>query len=106
MAPTTVAPVRPTLPPGNGPGLLAVSPASGAAGQQVTLTGRNLFSSSGLIIVRFGSAEAGVSCPVRTTCEVTVPSQPGTGAGKPTSVAVTLTTDSATTNPVIFTYTG
>lgn len=75
----------------------SMSPASGTAGQTVTLTGSNLFSASGLIMAHFGAATAPVSCPTQSRCTATVPS----GSG---SVLVTITTDRGTSRPVRFTY--
>jgi IPT/TIG domain len=92
------------VPPGPGPTLTALSPTSGAAGQQVTLTGRNLFSGNGQIIVRFGTVQAAVACPDRTTCHASVPRQSFNGPAKPTKVQVTLTTDTGTSKPAVFTY--
>ncbi len=93
---------HPTLPAGNGPALTAISPAAGVAGQEVTLSGRNLVSSNGVIVVRFGATQARVVCPTQTTCQATVPSQVFTGSSRATTV--TLSTDRATSKPVVFTY--
>jgi hypothetical protein len=89
---------------GDGPAITDFSPTSGAAGQKVTLTGRNLYSANGQIILRFGSVQAAVACPDRTTCHATVPRQSFNGPAKPTRVPVTLTTDTGTSKPAVFTY--
>ena len=101
---STPAPAAPAAPPTAGrPQLTQVSPASGVPGQRVTLAGAGLFSSSGLIIVRFGSAQAPVVCPNQTTCQATVPDTPGsppTGAQE-----ITVSTGAGTSNALTFTYT-
>jgi IPT/TIG domain len=91
---TTTAP-----PNGNTPDLVSVTPSSGQAGDQVTLSGSGFFSGSGMITVLFGQVSAGVSCPTRNVCQATVPQQPTPGP-----VTVTVTTDTGTSQPVTFTY--
>lgn len=95
-SPTTAA----SSMPGGPPVVSAVSPAAAAPGQTVTLSGSNLFSPSGRIVVMFGSTQAGVSCPTQTTCVATVP--PANGQGPDTQV--TVSTDAGTSAPVRFTY--
>jgi hypothetical protein len=81
-----------------------VSPASGVTGQAVTLTGAGLFSSDGLITVRFGNTVASTVCPDQNTCQVKVPVLPGPPSGGPTPVTVTVTTDTGTSNALAFRY--
>jgi hypothetical protein len=92
----------PTLPPvlaGAGPVLVAISPASAAPGQVVTLSGYGFFSPDGLISVTFGGLPAPVHCPSRDVCKATVP------AGKPgASVPVTISTQSGSSNQLSFVY--
>jgi len=84
-----------------GPVIAAISPASGVAGQVVTLTGTGLFSADGVITVTFGSAQAPVSCPSDNTCHATVPSPASSSSG---TVSVTVKTQSGTSNGVAFSY--
>ncbi|MBO0729126.1 MAG: IPT/TIG domain-containing protein [Acidimicrobiaceae bacterium] len=97
---TVPAPVAkpPPRPPGS-PALGAISPASGAAGQTVIITGSGLFSRNGLVTVLFGHTQAPVACPTQTTCRVTVPAR-----GSPGVVPVTVSTTGGTSNPLPFTY--
>ena len=84
------------------PVLADISPASGWPGQSVAISGTGLFSRNGVITLRFGSYQAPVSCFSQTACQAMVPgsmSAPDTGA-----VAVTLTTEAGTSNPVSFRY--
>ena len=83
------------------PVLAAVSPASGSAGQHVTLRGHGFFSEDGRITVMFGPAEAPVSCPNETTCHATVPARP---AKSPGTVGVTVSTETGSSNQVTFKY--
>ena len=86
--------------PGGAPTLSALAPASGHAGQTVTVTGSNFLSSSGQISVQIGGQMAPVTCPDQTTCTVVIPPDPGSTS----SASVTITTDSGTSNTLIFTY--
>ncbi len=86
--------------PGGPPALSKLAPASGQAGQTVTVTGSNFLSSSGQINARVGGAIAPVACPDQTTCTVVVPPDPAPTPSTP----VTITTDSGTSNPLVFTY--
>lgn len=83
------------------PVLAAVSPASGSAGEHVTLRGHGFFSKDGRITVTFGPAEAPVSCPNETTCHATVPARP---AKSPGTVGVTVSTETGSSNQVTFKY--
>ena len=91
----------PSPPPGAGPVIAAISPASGVAGQVVTLTGTGLFSADGVITVMFGSALASVQCPTENTCHATVPTRATPSSG---TVSVTVKTESGTSNKVAFSY--
>jgi hypothetical protein len=93
---------RPVASPRLGPPpvLRAVSPASGAAGEVVTLLGNRLFSPDGRIEVTFGAVPAPVACPTQTTCHVRVPPAP---KGR-FVVAVTVVTQSGPSNAVAFRY--
>jgi hypothetical protein len=79
----------------------ALSPASAAAGQTLTLSGNGFYSPGGHISITFDGTEAPAACPVRTTCTVTVPAL--TPAG-PRTVVVVVTTDTGKSNPLTFTY--
>ena len=113
-APTTAAPTTATTattapattvpaPTGPGPVISALSPKAGHPGQRVTISGANLASANGTITVMFGSVQAGVSCPSRTTCVAVVPPQPG-GVPPGGRVPVTLSTTSGVSRPVTFVY--
>ena len=92
---------QPSAKPGPKPVLLEISPASGPAGQRVTLRGRGFFSADGQITVTFGAAQAPVACPSETTCHATVPSRPGTSSA---TVPVRVSTETGRSNPVAFSY--
>jgi hypothetical protein len=96
-------PNSPTLAgPGGPPALSALAPASGQAGQTVTVTGSNFLSSSGQISAQVGGQPAPVACPDQDTCTVVIPPDPG-----PTpATSVTVTTDSGTSNALVFTFVG
>jgi len=100
MRTSTTAPPQPSS--AKAPVLVAISPPQGLPGQEVTLTGRRLFSANGHISVTFGPALAPVACPSETTCHVQVPAQHLLGNSR--TVPVTLKTQSGTSNPVTFTY--
>jgi len=85
--------------PGGPPALSALAPASGLAGQRVTVTGSNFLSSSGQISAEVGGRQAPVACPDQTTCTVVIPPDVGSNS----SVSVTITTDSGTSNALDFT---
>lgn len=105
-APTTTLPTTTAAPttqkPGPKPVLNGISPASGVAGEVVTLSGTGLFSADGVISVSFGGVQAPVACPTQTTCRATVP--PGPTAKSHRTVEVTLVTQAGTSNQVTFTY--
>jgi hypothetical protein len=94
--PTTALPSTPGAPPV----ISSLSPASGAPGQSVQISGANFMSSSGQILAKFNGQVAPTSCPEPSTCTVTVP----TLAGSPSSVKVTITTASGTSNAESFSY--
>jgi hypothetical protein len=99
--PTPASPAVPSATAG-GPQLTLVFPSSGAPGQQVTLAGAGLFSSDGLIVVRFGATPASVVCPNQTTCRAIVPGTPDPAT---TAVqTVTVSTETGTSNGLRFTY--
>ena len=101
-APSTSSMSRqPSAKPGPKPVLLEISPASGPAGQRVTLRGRGFFSADGQITVTFGAAQAPVACPSETTCHATVPSRPGTSSA---TVPVRVSTETGRSNSVAFSY--
>ena len=93
-----------TLPaptPGAAPVISSLNPSSGAAGQAIMVLGANFMSPSGHIAAHVGAALASIACPKQSTCLVTVPPP---AAGAPSSVTVTVTTDSGTSNAASFTY--
>ena len=89
-------------PPASGalPHISSLSPASGSAGQTITVTGSGFLSSNGLIVAAFNGRVTTTSCPSQDMCTVTVPPPPA-GA---TSAQVTITTASGTSNAVGFSY--
>jgi hypothetical protein len=93
-APTTLAE------PDGPPALSALAPATGQAGQTVTVTGSNFLSSSGRISAQVEGQIAPVACPAQTTCTVVIPPDPGPAPSAP----LTITTDSGTSNALVFTY--
>lgn len=98
--PTTTSPAssRPTSTiSATAPVITSVSPASGAPGQKVTVSGRNFVSANHVITGYFGSAAAGTSCPTLGACVLTVPS------GLKGDVQVTLHTESGVSNGEPFT---
>ena len=60
--------------PAGPPVISSLSPASGAAGQTVMVSGANFLSTSGQIVATFNGQVAPTSCPAQNTCTVTVPS--------------------------------
>ena len=82
------------------PALSKLAPVSGQAGQTVTVSGTDFLSSSGQIDARVGGETAPVACPDQTTCTVVIPPDPGPTPFGP----VTISTDSGTSNPLVFTY--
>jgi hypothetical protein len=104
-APTTSVPSTPTTSvpsvPGGAPTLSSMTPASGTAGQTLVVAGANFMSSNGQILFQFGSQPAPTSCPVQTSCTITVPAM----TGPPSVVPVTATTSNGTSNTLYFVYT-
>jgi hypothetical protein len=98
--PSTPAPSVPPV-PGGAPTLSSMTPASGSAGQTVVVAGANFMSSNGQILFQFGSQPAPTSCPVQTSCTITVPAN----TGPPSVVPVTATTSDGTSNTLYFVYT-
>jgi hypothetical protein len=88
------------LVPGNPPQISSVTPASGSAGQTVTIAGSNFLSSDGQIVASFSGQVTATSCPSQDVCTVTVP-PPSAGE---TSARVIITTGSGTSNAVAFSY--
>lgn len=87
--------------PGGPPEISSIAPTSGTSGQTVTLSGTNLFSPDGQIQAYFDGADAPTSCPVQTTCTVTVPNLPG----GPANVPVKVVTEGGDSNTLFFEYT-
>ena len=98
--PATAAPT--TAASGPGPVVASARPAAGRPGQRITLVGRDFYSSNGVVTVRFGATEGGVSCPTRTLCRVTVPTVAGARPGR--TLLLTVSTAAGTSPPVVFTY--
>ena len=84
--------------PGGPPTIASLSPASGSAGQTITVTGANFLSSSGQIVATFNGEVAPTSCPAQNTCTLTVP------ASMSSSAQVVITTSGGTSNAMTFTY--
>lgn len=73
---------------------------SGAPGEDVVVTGTNLFSADGEILAHFAGAPAPTTCPGQHSCTLVVPVDPTASA----TVSVTITTQSGTSNALTFTY--
>jgi hypothetical protein len=99
-SPSTTPTSAPPVEPGGSPVLSTLEPSTGYAGQSVTVTGSNFLSPSGQITADVDGQVAPVTCPDQATCTVVVPADPGSAA----SVPVTITTDSGTSNSLVFTY--
>jgi len=97
-APTTSTSTTVAVAPSGPPVISSLSPASGSAGQSVTVSGANFLSSSGQIVATFDGQVAPTSCPAQNTCTVTVPSS------NAPSVQVVITTASGASNAETFTY--
>lgn len=83
------------------PILTSVTPLSGAAGQVVTLSGTDLFSTDGTVQAFLAGQPIPTSCPTQTSCTVTVPDLPGAPTG---AVPLTVQTASGTSNAEPFSY--
>ena len=82
------------------PVLSSLSPPSATAGQQVVIAGGNFMSANGHIVAHFGIQVAATDCPEQTSCTATVPSF----GGSATTVPVTITTASGTSDALTFGY--
>ncbi len=89
----------PPATPGGPPVIASLSPASGAAGQDIQVDGSNFLSSNGQIVATFNGQVAATSCPAANTCTVTVPPM----SGSP-SAQVIITTATGASNAVTFNY--
>lgn len=87
---------------GAAPVLAALQPDAGRPGQQLRLTGTNLFSTDGTITVRFAGHPAPVRCPTSRRCLVTVPRLGGGSQQAP----VWLNTTGGRSNALAFAYHG
>ncbi len=96
-SPSTTAP-----PPASGPGpvLSALSPSSGSPGQSVVVVGMGFLSSDGTVLATFDGQVAPTVCPMATSCTLTVPAM----SDQPSTVPVTITTASGTSNALSFAY--
>ncbi len=92
---TTTAPVPAVS---GGPIVSSLEPAQGAAGQSVTISGRNFLSADNTIVANFGPDPAHTSCPSAEQCVATAP------AGLSGTVQVRVRTDSGSSNAVAFAY--
>lgn len=97
-APTTTSP--PAVGAVGVPELTSLTPSYGSAGQTVVVSGLDLFSPNGYVQASFGGQAAPTRCPTQTSCTVTVPLL----SGSPRSVAVTVTTETGTSNALSFSY--
>lgn len=82
------------------PGLVSIQPPSGGPGQDVTVLGANLFSSSGMVQAMVGGVPAPTSCPSQTMCVVTVPWT----LGPPQSLRLSVETEAGRSNALPFSY--
>ena len=79
----------------------AVIPARARPGDVVAVSGENFYSpKSGVVLARIDGQPAETACPSQTSCRVTIPKL----GHHPKTVAITITTDSGTSNPVFFRY--
>jgi YD repeat-containing protein len=79
-----------------GPSITSLSPASGAAGTAITISGQNFGTSQGSSVVRFNGAAAAVTSWSNTSVGVTVPNSATTGQ-------VTITVNGQASNGSAFT---
>jgi hypothetical protein len=86
---------------GAAPVLTTLNPSTGGDGQAVTVSGLNFMSTNGQVVAQIGGQVAPTSCPVQTSCTVTVPNL-GPSAR---SVQMTISTEAGTSMPVTFQYT-
>jgi hypothetical protein len=89
---TTTLPIKSTVPV-----LSALSPSSGTAGGELTISGSGFQSSDGRIIVRFNGAGTLTSCPSVNECVARIPA--GTGTAQ-----VDVVTAAGKSNVLTFTY--
>lgn len=82
------------------PVVSSVSPAAGAAGQTVVVTGSGFYSTNGQITAEFGGQAAPISCPAQTSCTLTVPDL----GSAPRHVTLTILSTGGASNGVAFTY--
>jgi hypothetical protein len=80
--------------------LWQISPSEGKAGTVLDIRGSNFYSPGGSILARFDGQPAPTACPSQTSCHVTVP----TMSRPQSSVTVTITTRSGTSNALTFMY--
>jgi hypothetical protein len=78
--------------------ITGLSPASGAAGQKVTITGSDFLSADNTIVAYFGSSPAPTSCPSADECVASAPS------GLSGAVSVQVRTETGTSNAATFSY--
>jgi hypothetical protein len=105
---TTVAPATTTtttsVPSGASrspaPQLSSITPSQSRPGTVVVVHGTDLFSPNGVVLARFDGQPTHTICLTQTSCRVTVPPLPGS----PSSVRVTITTESGTSNALYFVY--
>ena len=96
--PTTSTSTTVAVAPAGPPVISSLSPASGSAGQSVTVSGANFLSTSGQIVATFNGQVAPTSCPAQNTCTVTVP------PSSAPSAQVVITTAGGASNAQTFTY--
>jgi hypothetical protein len=95
--PPRSATVAPRPKPGVIPRIYSLTPATGSAGQTLTVSGSGFLSANGSIVATFGSQTTQTSCPTSDQCFVTVP--PGSN-----TAVVRITTESGVSNPLTFHY--
>jgi hypothetical protein len=83
------------------PVLTSLNPSTGDDGQVVTISGVNFMSTNGQVVAQIGGQVAPTSCPIQTSCTVTVPNL---GPSSRT-VQITMRTEAGTSRPVTFHYT-
>lgn len=98
---TTPAAGAGSVPPGPEPVVTAIAPDGGPPGTTIVLSGQGFFSPNGAVQVTIGSVPAATSCATQESCIATLPALP---LGTPSSVGVTVTTESGTSSPLAFSY--
>ncbi|MGH9169439.1 MAG: IPT/TIG domain-containing protein [Acidimicrobiales bacterium] len=82
------------------PELSLVAPSRGGTGTVLVIRGTNFYSPGGIVLARFDGEPAPTQCPNQNMCKVTVPQL----SHAPGTLALTITTQSGTSNALSFLY--